>query len=144
MVRHQSTGRRARRAAAVLAVLAGCAAALAGLVVLFSTTESPTEGPVGVVLVLGLLALPVVLAAVLDRPNQAGELAGQALAMHRDTGHRLGQADALLALGHALQRTEGVTAALPCWRQAYSLFAEIGSPDTDRIQTLLHTSAPPA
>jgi hypothetical protein len=65
MVRHQSTGRGARRSAAVLAVLAGCAAALAGLVVLFSTTESPTEGPVGIVLVLGLLALPVVLAAVL-------------------------------------------------------------------------------
>jgi hypothetical protein len=65
MVRHQSTRRGARRAAAVLAVVAGCAAALAGLVVLFSTTESPTEGPVGIVLVLGLLALPVVLAAVL-------------------------------------------------------------------------------
>ena len=72
MVRHQSTRRGAGRVAAVLAVLAGCAAALAGLVVLFSTTESPTEGPVGIVLVLGLLALPVVLAAVLIARILAG------------------------------------------------------------------------
>jgi Na+/proline symporter len=72
MVRHQATRRAARRAAAVLAVLGGCAAALAGLVVLFSTTESPTEGPVGIVLVLGLLALPVVLAAALIARILAG------------------------------------------------------------------------
>jgi Na+/proline symporter len=72
MVRHRSTGRGARRAAAVLAVLAGCAAALAGLAVLFSTTESPTDGPAGIVLVLGLLALPVVVAAVLVARILAG------------------------------------------------------------------------
>jgi Na+/proline symporter len=72
MVRHPSTRRRARRATAVLAVLAGCAAALAGLVVLFSTTESPTEGPAGIVLVLGLLALPVALATVLVARILAG------------------------------------------------------------------------
>jgi hypothetical protein len=72
MVRHQSTGRGVRRAAAVLAVLAGCVGALAGLVILFSTTESPTEGPVGIVLVLGLLALPVVLATVLVARILAG------------------------------------------------------------------------
>jgi DNA-binding SARP family transcriptional activator/Tfp pilus assembly protein PilF len=79
----------------------------------------------------------------LDRPDQAAGLARQALALHRDTGHRLGQADALLALGHALRRTEGVTAAVPCWQEAYSLFADIGSPDAARVRTLLHTSAPP-
>jgi Na+/proline symporter len=71
-MRHQSSSRGIGRTAAVLAVLAGCAAALAGLVVLFSTTESPTEGPVGIVLVLGLLALPVVLAAVLIARILAG------------------------------------------------------------------------
>jgi hypothetical protein len=72
MMRHPSTRRGVGRAAAVLAVLAGCAAALAGLVVLFSTTESPTEGSVGVVLALDLLALPVVLAAVLIARILAG------------------------------------------------------------------------
>jgi hypothetical protein len=72
MVRHQSTRRGARRAAAILALLAGCAAALAGLVVLFSTTASPTEGPTNIVLVLGLLALPVVLATVLITRILAG------------------------------------------------------------------------
>ena len=71
-MRHPSTRRGVGRAAAVLAVLAGCAAALAGLVVLFSTTESPTEGSVGVVLALDLLALPVVLAAVLIARILAG------------------------------------------------------------------------
>jgi hypothetical protein len=71
-MRHQSSSRGIGRTAAVLAVLAGCAAALAGLVVLFSTTESPTEGPVGIVLVPGLLALPVVLAAVLIARILAG------------------------------------------------------------------------
>jgi Na+/proline symporter len=69
MVRHRSTR---RRAAAVLAVLAGCVAMLTGLVVLVSTTESPTEGPTGIVLALGLLALPVVLAAVLIARILAG------------------------------------------------------------------------
>jgi Na+/proline symporter len=72
MMRHQSAGRGARRAAAVLAVLAGCAATLAGLVVVFSTTESPTEGPIGIVLALALLALPVVVAAVLIARILAG------------------------------------------------------------------------
>jgi Na+/proline symporter len=60
------------KAVLILAVLAGCAAALAGLVVLFSTTESPTEGPTTIVLVLGLLALPVVLATILIARILAG------------------------------------------------------------------------
>jgi hypothetical protein len=72
MVRHHSTRRGAGRAAAVLAVLTGCAAALAGLVVLVSTTESPTDGPAGIVLALGLLALPVVFATVLIARILAG------------------------------------------------------------------------
>jgi len=74
-MRHESSSRGVGgvgRAVAVLAVLVGCAAALAGLVVLFSTTESPTEGPVGIALVLGLLALPVVLTAVLIARILAG------------------------------------------------------------------------
>ena len=72
MARHRSTRRGAGRVAAVLAVLTGCAAALAGLVVLISTTESPTEGPASIVLALGLLALPVVLATVLVARIVAG------------------------------------------------------------------------
>ena len=72
MARHRSTRRGAGRVAAVLAVLTGCAAARAGLVVLISTTESPTEGPASIVLALGLLALPVVLATVLVARILAG------------------------------------------------------------------------
>lgn len=72
MVRHHSTRRGAGRAAAVLAVLTGCAAALAGLVVLVSTTESPAEGPTSIVLALALLALPVGLATILIARILAG------------------------------------------------------------------------
>jgi Na+/proline symporter len=64
--------RRPGKAVLILAVLAGCAAALAGLVVLVSTTESPTEGPTSIVLALALLALPVVLATILIAHIMAG------------------------------------------------------------------------
>lgn len=64
--------RRPGKAVLILAVLAGCAAALAGLVVLVSTTESPTEGPTSIVLALALLALPVVLATILIARILAG------------------------------------------------------------------------
>jgi hypothetical protein len=52
---------------AVLAVLAGCVAALFGLVMLFSNTESPIEGPLLLPLMLVLLATPVWVAAILVR-----------------------------------------------------------------------------
>ena len=60
------------------------------------------------------------------QPDRAIEHARQALAIQCDTGRRLGQAHALLVLGHAL-RTEGADAALAHWQQALALFAEIGA-----------------
>jgi hypothetical protein len=62
-------GDRARRplgkAVRVLAVLVGCGLALAGLLALVATTESPVDGPIAPLLAVALVAAPVVVAAVL-------------------------------------------------------------------------------
>jgi Tetratricopeptide repeat len=73
----------------------------------------------------------------LDQPDQAREHAEQALALHRVTGQRLGQARTLVILGHALRRTDGSQAALPCWQEALALFTECGSPEADQVWALL-------
>jgi hypothetical protein len=57
--------RRLGKAALVLAILVGCSAVLFGLGMLFASTESPTDGPLLLVLMLALLAAPVYIAAVL-------------------------------------------------------------------------------
>jgi tetratricopeptide (TPR) repeat protein len=75
-----------------------------------------------------------------DQRHRAIQLASQALAIQRDTGHRLGQAHTLLVLGHAL-RTEGADAALPHWQQALALFTEIGTPEADHAHALVRACA---
>ncbi len=57
--------RRLGKAALVLAVLAACTASLFGLGVVFSTTEPPTDGPLLLVLMLAIVAVPVCVAAIL-------------------------------------------------------------------------------
>lgn len=73
----------------------------------------------------------------LDQPGRAIEHGRQALAISRETEDRLGQARSLLALGHALCDIDGTGAAQPYWRQALDLFADIGTPEADRIRELL-------
>jgi len=75
-----------------------------------------------------------------DQRHRAIQLASQALAIQRDTGHRLGQAHTLLVLGHAL-RTESADAALPHWQQALALFTKIGTPEADHAHALVRTCA---
>jgi peptidoglycan/LPS O-acetylase OafA/YrhL len=53
------------KALRVLAVLVGCGLALAGLLALVATTESPVDGPIAPLLAVALVAAPVVIAAVL-------------------------------------------------------------------------------
>jgi len=62
------------------------------------------------------------------------------VAIQRDTGHRLGQAHALLILGHALH-PQGADAALPHWRQALALYTEIGTPQADHADALVRACA---
>lgn len=63
--------------------------------------------------------------------------ANQALALHRATGHRLGEARALRALGDAIYEARGVRAAAPYWRQAFTLFSAVGSPEAVDVDLLV-------
>ncbi|MET8636189.1 hypothetical protein [Streptomyces sp. NPDC004680] len=54
-------------------------------------------------------------------------LGREASAVHRGTGHRLGEARALLVLARALRETAGDAAELVC-QQALEVFSEVGVP----------------
>jgi DNA-binding SARP family transcriptional activator len=64
--------------------------------------------------------------------DEADELATQALTTHRETGYRLGEAEALLVLGGVADRTGDPDRAVARRREATSLLADIGAagPDT--------------
>jgi hypothetical protein len=68
--------------------------------------------------------------------DQAAEHARRALGLHRDTGYRLGEARTLMVLGHVRRQADGEEAAIPCWRQALAIFAEIGAPEADQVRAL--------
>ena len=68
---------------------------------------------------------------------QAAAHARQAADIQRATGHRLGQARALLILGHALNHTGDEAAGEAAWRDALTLFTSIGSPEGDQVRALL-------
>jgi hypothetical protein len=78
------------------------------------------------------------------RPDQAVEHAREALAIHRETGHRLGEARTLRILGHAIRRTEGTDTALPHWHAALAILADAGAtPEADALRDLLATAGDP-
>lgn len=54
-------------------------------------------------------------------------LGREALAVHRRTGHRLGEARTLVALARAVQRTDGAAAGL-MRQQASDIFSDVGVP----------------
>jgi DNA-binding SARP family transcriptional activator len=75
-----------------------------------------------------------VLAAIrLDRGEfaDAAKLATEALATHRETGHRLGEAEAMLVLGGVADRTGDPDRALVRRREAATLLADIGAVEPD-------------
>ncbi len=65
--------------------------------------------------------------------------ADAALAVHRRTGHHLGTARALRALGLALREEaagdEATERAESCLREAYDLFVAFGSPEAEAVRT---------
>lgn len=66
----------------------------------------------------------------------AVELGHKALAVHRQTGHRLGEARTLSALALAHRKTDGAAAEL-MRKQAWDIFSDVGVPakeykDVDR------------
>ncbi|MEU9149889.1 hypothetical protein AB0D59_04950 [Streptomyces sp. NPDC048417] len=54
-------------------------------------------------------------------------LGEEALAVHRQTGHRLGEARTLVALGRALHKTKDAAAG-PARHQALAVFSDVGVP----------------
>jgi tetratricopeptide (TPR) repeat protein len=80
------------------------------------------------------------LAATLHTAGEHGAAyrqASAALDVHRVTGARPGEARTLLLLGSVVQTTDGVHAALPHWRRAHQLYAEMGMPDAAEVGDLL-------
>jgi tetratricopeptide (TPR) repeat protein len=69
--------------------------------------------------------------------DQAVESAREALAIHREIGHRLGEARTLRTLGHASRRSADTAAATAYWQQALALFTDIGNPEAHACQALL-------
>ncbi|MFJ9905821.1 tetratricopeptide repeat protein [Streptomyces sp. NPDC101152] len=59
--------------------------------------------------------------------DEAVTLGQKALAIHRETGHRLGEARTLVALARALQKTDGAAAEL-MRQQALDIFSDVGVP----------------
>jgi tetratricopeptide (TPR) repeat protein/transcriptional regulator with XRE-family HTH domain len=74
-------------------------------------------------------------------PRRGARLGWQALAIHRETGHRLGEARTLLLLGHALrERDRSTTSARESWERALALFTTMRTPEAGQVRTLLHAS----
>jgi DNA-binding SARP family transcriptional activator len=69
--------------------------------------------------------------------EQATEHARLAVAVQRETGHRLGEARARLVLGRLLHRAGRTGDAVDHWRDALVLFAAIGTPEADEVRGLL-------
>ena len=70
----------------------------------------------------------------------ARDLAEEALAVHRETGHRLGLARTFVILGRAVLREGGPDAAAraaDAWRSALDLFTRLGTPEADEVRVLL-------
>ena len=70
-------------------------------------------------------------------PGRGEELADQALAIHRRTGHRLGEARTLRTLGDAHRQSGRLTSAISLWQHGLALLTTIGSPEADDLQALL-------
>ncbi|MBS2963188.1 tetratricopeptide repeat protein [Actinocrinis puniceicyclus] len=66
----------------------------------------------------------------LDRARQNAQ---RAVELAGEVGYRLALAKALRALGDILRHAEGEQAALPNWRAAHAVFAELGSPEARRL-----------
>ncbi len=72
-------------------------------------------------------------------PAVAGAYARRALAVHRGTGHRKGQALALDLLGRAADAT-GEEDPAPYWREALEIFDVLGAPDAAVVRRRLATA----
>jgi tetratricopeptide (TPR) repeat protein len=71
------------------------------------------------------------------RPADAAATARQALTILRETGHRLGQVDALVTLGHSLKALNDVEASAACWQEALTVAGETDGTAAEDVRRLL-------
>ena len=86
------------------------------------------------------LAVHAAVALADGRADQALDLASQAVTIQRDTGHRLGEAHALVIAGRARRATDGLPAAEPTWRTALEIFDEVGAGAPTDVRALLRAA----
>ena len=69
------------------------------------------------------------------------EVIGRAISIHRVTGHRPGEARALLVLGKALAATGCDRDAYAAWQEALALFAGMGMPEAEEVRELIRVTS---
>lgn len=72
------------------------------------------------------------------QPARAASHAEQALAVLRGIGGEWRRANVLTVLGRSLAAIGQTDRARVCWREALSAFEELGSPEAEEVQALLH------
>jgi len=70
-------------------------------------------------------------------PVTAADCFRRALSVREHAGHRLGQAQSLRALGDLLQELREADAAHASWRQALTIFEELGDPQAGELRARL-------
>jgi DNA-binding SARP family transcriptional activator/Tfp pilus assembly protein PilF len=73
----------------------------------------------------------------LGNHRRAADQARRALTVHRETSHRLGAARTHVLLGRSLGHLDDGDAARGHWRQALTLFTDVGTPEADLVHRLL-------
>ncbi|MGW6732734.1 BTAD domain-containing putative transcriptional regulator [Streptomyces sp. NPDC055013] len=71
------------------------------------------------------------------KPAQAATLAEQSLAVLRDIGGDWRRGNALTVLGRALYGIRQLDRAQACWREALSIYEDLGSPEAAEVRGLL-------
>ena len=71
-------------------------------------------------------------------PAQAAAQAEQALAVLHGIGGDWRRANVLTVLGHSLDAIGQTVRAQACWREALTVFEELGSDETESVRALLH------
>jgi tetratricopeptide (TPR) repeat protein len=148
LAQHQQALRVARATAnryPEVVALTGMAAAQAGLgtVALSHVHQAlAVAGEVGYRMLVGRAG--TVLAAIHlagNRVDRCVAAAREALAIHRETGHRLGEARTLVILGDALLRADGRDAAMSAWQRSYAIFETAGVPEAKQVRAVLDAHA---
>lgn len=76
-----------------------------------------------------------------DHPSQAAQFAELALTVLRGIGGEWRRGNVLTVLGRALAGIGQTGRAQVCWREALTIYEELGSPEAEEVQSLLAPAA---